>query len=401
MGMFSWIRNLRFTTPSRAVISGANNVYSFSNYDLASNETIFAAVTMLSNGVASAPISVRKDYQRLTPLENNISKLLSYGLNPNMTTFEFIRLMEIIRNVKGRAYAIKEYDKFAEINNIWVLDTDMVTPIIDSETKELWFKIHTGDGDTYFHNSHIISVGHISTDGINSLNPMSVLKNTLDYDREIKEISINQLNNGLNAKLAFKIRGNLDDAALDEYAKRIKRFREMGALFLDAGKEVQELRDGTFIDAKVFEVEEITIARVARVFGIPIHKLLGAKQSYSSAEQGDLEYLTDCILPIIRMYEQEFTKKLLSEYERDKGIEVKFNLNGFARADMKTRGDFYQKMLRSAGMTPNEIRGLEDLPPKPFGDSLMISRDLIKIEDLPLLLNKTIEKGGENYGAED
>lgn len=400
MGMFSWLKNFKFKTPSNAYVASAYNAYSFLNYDLANNETIFAVVTMLGNSVASAPISVRKEYTRLSPRENNISKLLAYGLNPNMTSFEFIRLMEIIRNIKGRAYAIKEYDKFGDVISIWILDSDMVTPVVDTNTKELWYKIHTGDGEDYFHNSHIISVGHISTDGVNSLKPIDVLRNTLDYDREIKEISINQLNNGLNAKLAFKLRGNLDDTALDEYAKRIKRFREMGVLFLDAGKEVQELKDATFIDAKVFEVEEITIARVARVFGVPIHKVFSKNQSYSSAEQGDLQYLTDCILPIIRMYEQEFAKKLLSELERDNGVEIKFNLNGFARADMKTRGDFYQKMLRSGGMTPNEIRGLEDLPPLPFGDSLMISRDLIKIEDLPLLLTKNIKEGGESNGEE-
>lgn len=400
MGFISFIRNLRFKTPKSAYLRGGYNAYSFSNGDIANNETIFAAVTMLANSIASVPLSIREDYRKLNPSQSNIARLLAYGPNSNMTTFEFMRLMETIRNTKGRAYAIKEYDRFYDVSNIWILDSDFVTPIIDSEKKELWYKISTGDGDYYFHNSHIISVGHISNDGYNSLNPINILRNTLDYDREIKEISINQLKNGLNARLAFKVKANLSDDALDAYAERVRRFRELGVLFLDAGKEVQELKDGNFIDPKTFEVEEITISRVARVFGIPIHKLLGNKASYSSAEQGDLEYLTDSILPTIRMYEQEFTKKLVSEYDRDKGQEIKGNLNGFARADMKTRGDFYQKMIRSAGITSNEIRGFEDLPPLPGGDSLMVSRDLIRLEDLPLLLSQNTAKGGENDGQE-
>jgi hypothetical protein len=59
---------------------------------------------------------------------------------------------------------------------------------------------------------------------------------------------------------------------------------------------------------------------------------------------------------------------------------------------MKTRGEFYFKMIRSAGLTPNDVRIFEDMPPKPGGDDLMVSRDLIAIKDLPFLLN---QKGGE------
>lgn len=126
---------------------------------------------------------------------------------------------------------------------------------------------------------------------------------------------------------------------------------------------------------------------------MPAHKLYAGKQSYSSSEQADLEYLVDTILPIIRMYEQEFNKKCLTTIDRNK-YEIKFNLSGFARADMKTRGEFYQKMVRCGGLTPNEIRELEDRPPKQNGDDLMVSRDLIKIKDLHLLLsNKNNLKG--------
>lgn len=392
MGIISWAKGLFFKTPSIDFLQRGSRAFSFSNGELANNETIFAAITMLSNAIASAPISLRQGYDKVKPLDDNFSKLLRDGPNSNMSTFKFIRLMETIRNVKGNAYAIKEYDYYGDISSIWVLDSDFVTPIIDTDTKELWYRISTKNGDDYFHNRHIIDVSHISTDGANGISPISVLSNTLNYDKSVKELSLEQLQNSVNFRYAFKVNGNIDPIKLAEYHKLIESYMKKGIIYLDNGKSLEELKDRSSIDPKIFEVEEITVSRVARVFNIPPHKLQAKNVTYASAEQGDLEFLVDTVLPIARMYEQEFNKKCLSENQKHKGYEVKFNLNGFARADMRTRGEFYFKMIRSAGLTPNEVRMLEDMPPKQGGDDLMVSRDLIAIKDLPLLLN---QKGGE------
>lgn len=392
MGIISWAKGLFFKTPSIDFLPRGSRAFSLSNGELANNETIFAAITMLSNAIASAPISLRQGYDKVKPFDDNFSKLLRDGPNSNMSTFKFIRLMETIRNVKGNAYAIKEYDYYGDISSIWVLDSDFVTPIIDTNTKELWYRISTKNGDDYFHNRHIIDVSHISTDGTNGISPISVLSNTLNYDKSVKELSLEQLHNSVNFRYAFKVGGNIDPIKLAEYHKLIESYMEKGIIYLDSGKSLEELKDRSSIDPKVFEVEEITVSRVARVFNIPPHKLQSKNVTYASAEQGDLEFLVDTVLPIARMYEQEFNKKCLSESQKHKGYEVKFNLNGFARADMRTRGEFYFKMIRSAGLTPNEVRMLEDMPPQEGGDDLMVSRDLIAIKDLPLLLN---QKGGE------
>ncbi|MBY6907571.1 phage portal protein, partial [Clostridium botulinum] len=177
-------------------------------------------------------------------------------------------------------------------------------------------------------NSHIIHFSHISVNGYKGINPLDVLRNTIDYDREIKEFSLNQMKNGLKANIVIKLAAKLNKDAMNEYTEMIGRFQKNGILFVDQGKEFQELKNSSFIDPKVFDVENITIARVARVYNIPLHKLLAEKQGYSSAEQADLEYIKDTILPVIRQYEEELNKKLLTEQQRNEGYSFKFNLNG-------------------------------------------------------------------------
>ncbi|MCW6059775.1 phage portal protein [Clostridium sporogenes] len=393
MGIISSIKNFIFKTPYKLFVGGGNNRFSFTSRDLATNETIFAAVTMLSNGVASAPLSVREDYRKLKPRENNLARLFEYGPNPNMTTFQFIRCMETIRNTKGTAYAIKEYDYHHNIEAIWILKNEYVEPVRDQDTKELYYKIRCDGSDRYVHNSHIIVVNHISEDGYTAINPLDVLKNTIQYDQEIKEFSLNQMKNGLKANMVIKLQSKLNEESIKLYEEMIQRFQKNGILFVDSGKEFQELKNNSFIDPKTFEVEEITVSRVARVYNIPLGKLIGGKNSYASAEQSDLEYMKDTILPIVRMYEQEFSKKCITERDRDNGIQAKMSLNGFARGDMNTRGNFYFKGIRSTWFCANDIRALEDMPPIPGGDVFYISRDMCPIDKIDLLL-----KGGEKNG---
>ena len=91
----------------------------------------------------------------------------------------------------------------------------------------------------------------------------------------------------------------------------------------------------------MFEVENITVQRVERVFNI-VGKLI--KDNTGTQDTEDLIFLKDTILPIIREYESEFTRKLLNSLEIDQECEIKFNMSGFARATMEKRGNFYQQM---------------------------------------------------------
>lgn len=372
MGILNSIRNF-FKTPSSAWINRNFSKFSFSNRDLATNETIFSAVSMLSNAIASAPISVSQDYTKLKPKEHSLAKLFEYGPNPRTSTFQFIRLMETLRNTKGAGYAIKEYGYGGEIDAMWVLDNDYVKPIIERDSKELYYEIREFNNVRYVHNSHIIVVTHLTTDGYTPINPLDVLRNTIDYDREIKEFSLNQMENNIKANIVVKLAVKLSKENQEIYEEMIRDFKKSGVLFIDAGKELTELKNSSFIDPNVAAVEQITVERVERVYNMP-GKLTGKATNVE-----DLLYLKDTILPVVRMYEQEFSKKGLSEPDRDEGIKVKLSLNGFSRADMKTRGDFYFKGIRSSWFNANDIRALEDMSPIEGGEVYYVSKDLIPI----------------------
>ena len=373
-----------------------NSFYTFDNTTLAGNETLFVAVSMLSNAIACAPITLRHNFDKVKPSESSVARLCAFGFNPSMTTFEFIRSMEAERNCSGAAYALKDYDRSGRVKALYLLKSAEVTPVVQRGTHELYYHILNGEINDYIHCSHIIEVDYISTDGYTKgIKPIDVLRNTFDYDRKIKEFSVRQMDYGLKPNIVIKIEGSaLITPIMDKYDEMIAKYKQTGILYLDSMKEIRDMQASNVIDPKVFEAEQITIKKVASVFNIPVSKLWGDTKSGSSEEE-DLMYLKDTLLPIIRMYEQAFTRGLLSNWEREDGYEIKFNMNGFARGNMSVRGEFYQKMIRNGVYSPNFVLELEDLPPYDGGDIHYISKDLVDVKLLPEITAKEISGGGE------
>lgn len=390
MGIINRIRNF-FKTPNRiSLCRGFNNWFKFYNSNLANNETIFSAVTMKANAIASAPVSINLNYRKLAPKENNLAYLFKFGPNPRQTMFSFMQYMEATRNTSSGAYAIIEYSNIlGDVEAIWPLKSGFVEPIIDADSGELYYEIrdHNTNELRYVHNSHIIALEYLDNNGFKGINPLDVLKNTIDYDREIKEFSINQMKNSLKANAVIKIDSTLSEDALDEYDIMMERMQENGVIYIDDGKEYKDLGNKSYIDPNTFEVEKITVERVERVFNI-IGKLTKGSSNNTTtlSDTEDLLYLKDSILPVIRQYEQEFTTKLLNIREKMEGYEIKLSMQGYARATMEKRGNFYQQMIRCGVFSPNQCAILEDMPPYEGGDVHLISRDLIPLDKLDELL---------------
>ena len=385
-----------FATPNQKKVNkGKSSGYRFYKTELANNETIFAAITLKANAIASAPIGIYKNHKKLTPNEHPLARLFKYGPNPRQSMFGFIQYMEMTRNTSEGAYAIIEYDRMGDVQAIWALKSDLVEPIINTDDNDLWYRIKDHDTDVvnFVHNSHIIALNYLNNNGLAGINPLNVLKNTISYDKEVKEFSINQMKNSLKANAVVTIPGTLDAKLIEQYDEMMEGMQEAGIIYVDDGKDFKELSNRSYIDSKVFEVENITVQRVERVFNI-VGKLI--KDNVQNRDTEDLIFLKDTLLPIIREYESEFNRKLLNSIEVEQEYEIKFNLNGFARATMEKRGNFYQIMFRNNLMSTNEIRALEDLPPVEGGDRRFLSRDLWDADNYEEFMKQSESQNNSN-----
>lgn len=358
------------------------------NHTLATNETIFAAISRLSNSLASLPLKLLdKNFNQVT--DHPIAELLTYSPNPNMNVFEFLRTMEVLRNTAGNAYAIKDYDSRYQVRALWILDPSRVTEVIETTTKELWYEIQGDNGIYYVHNMDVVHVKHIHGYGYRGISPIDVLRNTVDFEGKIKQLSLDMMDSAVKASFILQLAANVSDEKKKEIYENFRKFysENGGVLIQELGVKIDPIKR-EFLDTKVFEAEKITRTRVASVFNLPAY-MLGETQgvNYNSMEQLALEFVQGTLGVNVVQYEKEFNRKLLTPEERRRGLYWKFNLKALLRGNTKDQAEYYFKGVRSMWLTPNEIRALEDLPPMEGGDKLYRSKDMEPI-DAPIPLPK-------------
>ena len=82
MGFLNKIKQIFKGTPNkRSIKKKLQSWFKFYNSELATNETIFSAVTMKANAIASAPVGLYKNYDKIAPIDDHLAKLFKYILN--------------------------------------------------------------------------------------------------------------------------------------------------------------------------------------------------------------------------------------------------------------------------------------------------------------------------------
>lgn len=363
------------------------------NSNLATNETIFSVISRISNTVSSLPLKLYQNYDYKMTVSADV---VINNPNPNMTSMELFNKLEVSRNETGNAYAIIFRDIRYQVEKIVPIESTYVTPFINSDDGELWYKVLGDNGSYYIHNMDILHFKHISGVGrLEGISPLKVLTNTLKFDKSVQEFSLSEMEKKESFILTYG--ANVTTEKRKEVITDFKRFynENGGILFQEPGVEVEKIQKQYFA-SDTLASERITRSRVANVFNIPVSFLNDSEGgTFSSNEQMMIQFVQMTLTPIVRQYEQELNRKLLTQQERKAGFYFKFNIGSLLRGDTTARTAFYQMMIRSAGMKPNEVRQLEDLPPVAGeAEKLWISGDLYPI-DLPISERKSTSKGGE------
>lgn len=353
------------------------------DYTLKNSELIFSAVSRISNALSAMPVKL---YRNAKVEKSDLNDLISCAPNPTLTSCQWFRTMEACRCTYGNAYAIKTFNEANMVGGLEILDPSRVTPILEQDSKELWYRIQAEDGVSFIvHNFYIVHIPFLSTNGYEGINPVSVLLDTLKYNGQIQAFSASQLDKGINAQIVIEAPANLGEQQKLETIKTLTDTWDKTSgnlLLLESGLKASALNLSP-VDTKIFEVERIARSRVAMVYNLPPH-LLGdySDTSFSSQEQQTIEFLTLTMTPIVTAYEQELNKKLLTKEQRRRGLHFKFDMNAMLRADSSTRADVYQKAIRGGWMSPNEVRAEYNLAPDPNGGKLLVARDLTTLDNL-------------------
>ena len=369
------------------------------------NEAIYAAVSRIANTMASMPMHLYKGckIQEDHPLE----RIVSLEPHPNFSAFTWKQTMEVLLNTEGTAYALRVLNTQGQLLRLDILNPLRVTPKKDQDGN-IWYSVIMDDGSEALAPGFLIlAIKHISANGIRGIRPIDVLRKSLDYDTQVKEMSLDQLD-GVNHGIMLTVPNvGLSQAQKDEAVNRfLETYEKSGrsVVILEGGMTATNFANSS-VDAQVMNVERITRNRVATVYNLPPH-MLGdyADSSPGNNEQQMLEYLTLTIGPKVEQWEEEFNRKLLTPDEYAQGYRFRFDVTSLTRTDVKTTAERNQMAIRGGWRKPNEVRAELGLPPDPVGDLLMSSRDLIPlriaVEHPELLLGGQADSEGKEETSE-
>ena len=364
------------------------------------NEAIYAAVSRISNTMAAMPIHLYKGYEIQT--DHPLERIISLEPHPNFTAFSWKQTMEVLLNTEGTAYALRVTDKMGQLIRLDILNPTRVTPKKD-EDGNIWYSVRMDDGsEALAPGFMVLCLKHMSANGIRGIRPIDVLRRSLDYDTQVKEMSLDQLD-GVNHGIMLTVPNvGLSQQQKDEAVNRfLETYEKSGrsVVILEGGMTATNFANSS-VDAQVLNVERITRNRVATVYNLPPH-LLGdySDTSFGTAEQQMMEFLQLTIGPKVQQWEEELNRKMLTPAEYADGYRFRFDTASLTRTDVKTTAERNQMAIRGGWRKPNEVRAELGLPPDPVGDLLMSSRDLIPlriaVEHPELLLGGQTSEGKE------
>lgn len=366
---------------------------------------VYRCIDVRSNSIGKFPIFT-VDTTTHKRIDTEIKYLLSVKPNKYMTPFSFLKAMQMNVDIKGNGYAQIVVNKSGKMTELNLLDPDKVVPTL--EKNELYYVYTDSNGKaTRLDSDEVIHFKGISFDGIKGVS-------ILEYARTVTSTAISQeefqrnfyarggrpqstLNtvadlSGLADKISNKSKKELMREEWERANTGLQNANRVA--ILDNGLKYEAVPQISQKDMAFIESKDISIADIARFFGVPLYKLYTGKESYSSNEQNSIAYVSDTLQPLITQYEQELTFKGLSDSEISKGISLKFNLTAELRGDSITRATYYEKMLTTGPYCVNDVLDLEDMERVPGGDVHFASLNYIpleKFEELSIARNMSAE----------
>lgn len=355
--------------------------------------TVSRCVELRSNTVANLPVYIMNERSKERITSHRLGCVLWDRANEAMTRFDYERLMQVNRDLKGNAYAwIYRAAATGYPLELIPLASDYVVPRLDEQGRLWYFYIHPKTGQiTKIHPADMLHYKAFSYDGITGVSilsrasqviqtacsaqqheksmydnggrPSGVLTTDADIGGD-KEIT---LSNGETIKIPQKefLRQEWDRV----HSGAENAFR---VAVLDNGLKYQAIAM-SLSDAQFVESSELRVADMCRYFGVPPHLVYAGTQSYASNEQNSLEYVKYTLLADVTQREQEDTYKLLLPSDRADSLRIKREMKVYLRGDTAAQAAWYKALREIGGYSANDIRASEDLGSVPGGDEYYAS----------------------------
>lgn len=366
-----------------------NGPRSINGSQLSENEAmklsaVWACVNLISLTISSLPVHVyvknKNGHDERT--ENHpLSSVLKTSPNFYQTSIDFWDGVNRSVELNGDAFILISRKGDGAVASLTPTDyCDM--SVSESPTGEIYYRYkgkEISDRDVW----HIRGIGGGKLGGIS---PILSAQSTLGLTKSMSDALSSLFENRLSSGPIFTAPEFFSEQQRDIFNKNIAQ-KYSGALnngkpmLLEGGIAIAQAAI-TPKDAQIDTTMNFVVNEICRFFSIPPpligHPGLGTAWP-TSIEQQNIMFLQRTLTPRIRRLEKSIEKNLLTPSDRARGVSVRWNIDGFLRADMASRSSAYESGLRGGWLSINDVRKMEGLPPIDGGDVPRIQMQNIPI----------------------
>jgi HK97 family phage portal protein len=347
---------------------------------------VYAAARVLAETIGSVPLVLfqqdGRDRRRAT--DDPLHALLSTKPNPEMTSAVFRETLVYNAALGGNALAEIEFNNAGRPMALWPLLADRTRRVRSDDGRRYLYVTRTRDGQEHaLEREQVLHVPIASATGLWGRPIVELAADAIGAAIAAQDFSGRFFSNGLSPSGFFKHPKTISAPALERWKASVKEWNQgltnaHRFMILEEGMEWQT--PGISPEhAQLIETRKFQVRDVARWFRMPPHMIQDLENAtFTNIEHQSLEFVKYTMLPWFTKFEQEFDAQLLDgDDERFFG----FVLQGLLRGDHSGRAAFYQQLLTNGVLSPNEVRELEDLNPRPGGDRFMRPLNAIEIDE--------------------
>lgn len=347
---------------------------------------VWSCVRLLSETVSTLPLRLYErgaDGGRIAATSHPLYDILTKRPNAEMTPGRFMLMVVASICLRGNAFVEKKRigTRIVALNPL--LPQLMTVKRLDSGRLEYKY---TQDGrPRVISEDDLMHIRGFGLDGVCGMLPVSTGKEIFGAAISAEEAAAKVFAQGMQASGILSSDTALRPEQREQLRASLQAFmgsKNAGKIMVaEAGLKYQ----GITMDpeaAQMLESRAYGIEEVCRWFRVPPFMVghMDKQSSWASSVEGqNLQFLTNCLRPLLENIEQEIGRCLL---DRDDRYFAEFAVEGLLRADSQGRASYYNICLQNGWMSRNEVRRLENLPPIPGGDVYTVQSNLLPIEQL-------------------
>lgn len=312
--------------------------------------------------------------------------------NDFQTSFEFRECMERSFCLWGNAYAEIKRNPDKRVTSLRYLRPDRLR--VQYTDTGIQFEYSPPNGQTrMLQSGQVLHVKNFSDDGLVGQSPL--LRYVMEHALAAQSFGLNFLKNGARPSgyLQHKKARPTSEGEVEKYKSDWQS--QYGGPD-NAGKtpvlwnEAEYKTIGVPPDeAQLLEtVKRLEVDISGQIYGVP-SDMLGIETSnstYASAEQRALDFVKHCVRPQAVRYEQAVNKVLLKD---EANVYCELDLDGLQRGDSLAQASYFSQLTQNGIMTRNEARRKLNLPEIKGADELTVQSNLIDLDKLAAVTNRT------------